>query len=225
MHKMFSPHKRTITIFFENLKSDNFDKIYSDLVKIDRFVEGANTKFSLPNDAPEEFPRIILNSSDNKISCLIGLKKIEISWIFDVFENNADVIEFASKILENAIGDNKISRIGNIEEFFHEVEDNQEFRFFLKSDFMSNLRNSLDSFSFELTFADTLFDEKVKCNKFFRLVSATRDSDKKKLLVITVDFNTSSEEAISWDIVKFKQFITESTEKLDFKQIAKELIT
>jgi hypothetical protein len=78
--------KQIQTVFFTR----DFN-IFNDVYKADFFIElnrhsnsifnGQPTMLPTPNDAPQEFPRFILNSADNRFSCSVALLRTDIIYI------------------------------------------------------------------------------------------------------------------------------------------------
>ncbi len=227
MPDQFSLFKRKITVFRKGLKDQDFDAVYSELTKIPPFSGGANTKLSLPQDAPEEIPRIILNSADNKVSCLVSPQKIQLEWLPDVSSDTTASSNLVSEILEKIEprNINDISRVGNIAEYVRDVSDGQTFASSLKPGIIGNLQYELETFSFDLTLNDNIEIDgnNIKCNRFTKLFSTTRDSGQTQVIIAMIDFNTHPREQISWDIQNFKKFILQSENKLPCSDIVGEI--
>jgi hypothetical protein len=226
MKSAFSHSKSIITVFSDGLRNEDFDTVYPKISKIQSFVGGINTKLPLPKDAPEEIPRIIVKSADDKINCQIGPQKIQIEWVPDAFQDTNAAVGLASQILEQAIESSVISRVGNIKEYVLEVGPKQSFTSFLRPGILENLK-TLEAFSFDLTLKDQISGsdgKQIQCNRFARLVSATRDIDKQKLIVVMIDFNTRPEEQLFWNIANFREFIGTSEDKLQYQDIMGEML-
>lgn len=226
MESFFSHSKSIITVFSDGLRNQNFDTVYSEITKIQSFVDGINTKLPLRKDAAEEIPRIIVTSADGKINCQIGLQKIQMEWLPDALQDTNAAVNLVSEILEKAIGSSGIGRVGNIREYVLEVGAKQSFTSFLRPGILENLK-TLEAFSFDLTLKDQISGsdgKQIQCNRFARLVSATRDIDKQKLIVVMIDFNTRPEEQLFWSIADFREFIGASEDKLQYQDIMGEIL-
>lgn len=92
-------------IFTRNFNISNDLERASLLTEINKSVghifNGMPTQLPIPNDAPPEFPRFILNSLDNKFSCQVALSRVDV--FYNIPNESTDDCEQLFEIQKNNI--------------------------------------------------------------------------------------------------------------------------
>lgn len=180
----------------------------------------------IPNEAPAEFPRIILKSKDGRY--ILEIKSSRIDFIVKDEKNDKSqknypalfIKDYQSKLQSVSLAINnifkaKIVRLGYVLSLQFKVDDAVEI---VKKSYIKKIKFIEDTFDFNIGFLNKIVLNNLETNIWFRanaLRSLEKEKDNKVLLVI-FDTNTVPEKILDLtqqDITSFTQATNEYIDK------------
>lgn len=190
--------------------TQNWNQIFTELVALEVFSNGQNLILPLSPDVPSNMPRVILKSSDEKISCVITGEKIEIFFINPTDETDfslsvEDRISQMNQII-NAI-DPKLNfkRVGSIHNFYFLTDSSDPVK---EEVLQNNAVQNLFDYGIRLTYLYSVME--TQCNYVLDLTHGTHVTTNKNIPVIQADFNTSQDVSINWNLAQAGNFVEEA---------------
>ena len=183
--------------------ANNFLKIINELGEAEPVV------LPIPDDAPREIPRIIINTKDKKISLTISTERIDfVMKEIQLNEDNSKLDtayqKYTNKIASTIINDLKIgvNRIAQISQFIQKPKDG------VLNSFKNKINDSFMSGATELQLhrLKVIKIDELSVNHWVRLISDSSKSES-PTLIINSDVNTAVAENINFlDTTKINGF-------------------
>lgn len=184
--------------------------------KIGDVFSGQPVLIPVPNDAPPEIPRIILNSADNLFTCNIALNRTDIFFnSVNSAENDINILLEKQKLNSSKLFDFlkekkiEIARIGFVIDVDYTIQNALEF---LRVEFVRNNKfEDPKELSFRYNKADEINEIDIAMNNLVT-IAGKRDSN---LIQIQLDINTAAEIMGSSDFSKeyFEKIMNYSIQK------------
>lgn len=177
----------------------NWNKLFTELLSIEEFSNGANTLLStIPPDAPQEIPRIILKSNDGTKTCTVSPAKVDIFW-----ENLDDNQEFSVSLDERKILTNKVAvvignsfkRVGSIQFFYFTLPVGQIDPIRTEI-FQENSNIELRDYNLSLTYNVDVPD--AASNWVLNLSNGKLNTTSENVVLVMADLNTHQDTVLTW---------------------------
>ncbi len=219
-------NKYEVAIFPKDFYVSDLNSLMQEFKKIDVFANGVNTIIPLPPNAPREIPRLLLSSKDKLIGCNVTFDKINVYWLNSNEKANfskpvaeiTSLINTISQTIFSHTGTRRAKRIGFIKEYY--IETDEPVGIVKGKTVSDTIASDLKDFILQLTFKLENLSSYSNCNEVVILNSGgMKQTEKKKVLMLTHDINTIQTEEVNWDSQQISQFITEAYSKSDKKSL------
>ncbi len=225
MDKNLVINKYEVALFPKDFYIGDLSLLFDEAKKIPIFADGTNITIPLPPDAPREIPRVLLKSKDDSVVCNIGFDKANIFWInkkdsFTFKKNLPEILESVKKLSDIILSHtptHKFKRIGYIKEYYYESDT--PVSLIIGKTIYKEITSKLREVFFQLT-----YDRNLKiyndCNEVIFINSnAKKETDGKKVIVITSDINTIPSRDVNMDGKDIENFIKEADTLSDKKDL------
>ncbi len=209
-------------LFLSNIDMSSPAKIAVNLKESPKLpFNGLESILPIPADAPQEIPRIILNSKDGKFTCNIGLNRVDLFVNYkNPVTNNIDTdIQEVIKYLINIYSilvvrfDANSNRLAAVIETIEELTISSK-TFLERTLLKDKLNDKTYTTQFNILFKDKL--DSFEVNKWVKMTTLRNKTDLQndKAVQINYDINTLKENQILVNSSSIEKFI-----KLSYKEI------
>ncbi len=191
-----------------------------------KVFDGSPTILPIPDDAPQEIPRVILNTKNGVFTCNIAINRVDLiykSQIIDEYDSFGKFLKDFSILIDKLIQgtflliEGNLNRVGLIINYAADPKTNTID--FLRSNFLKRSNKEEKDIQVHKRYEAKLVN--LKINNWLRIISRKPELKKSPLLIIS-DINTSRKEKYVIQSKDAQTFFKEAL-RISYETLSKDL--